>query len=161
MAQDVSPDITLVLGERLTRLGQTIATAESCSGGLIAHWITNAPGSSGYFLGGVVVYSNAAKMALLGVPETDLSQYGAVSETVARSMADGVRSRFGATYGVGVTGIAGPSGGTLEKPVGLVYIAVADAAGTALTRNVFPGTRLEVKEKTAEKALTMVLERIA
>ncbi|MBI5094729.1 MAG: CinA family protein [Candidatus Hydrogenedentes bacterium] len=161
MTQDAPLDITHAIGERLTRLGQTLATAESCSGGLIAHRITNVPGSSVYFLGGVVVYSNAAKMDLLNVPETDLAKHGAVSEVVAQRMAEGVRIRFQATYGVGVTGIAGPSGGSPDKPVGLVYIAVAGAAGTFVTRNVFPGTRQDVKEQTAENALNMVLERIA
>jgi len=161
MASDTHVEITTLIGEKLTARKQTLATAESCSGGLIAHELTNVAGSSGYFLGGVVVYSNAAKMDLLGVSGADLDAHGAVSEVVAKAMAEGVRRRFQSDYGVGVTGIAGPTGGTADKPVGLVYIAVADPNGVTVTRNVFAGSRLDVKEQTAEKAFQMISERIA
>ena len=161
MNVDVSEELTHALGGRLTALEQTIATAESCSGGLIAHAITNVPGASGYFVGGVVVYSNAAKADLLGVPAPVLEEHGAVSEAVAARMAEGVRNRFQSDYGIGVTGIAGPGGGSELKPVGLVYVGVADRNGTVVTRNVFSGDRREIKSQTAEKALRMVLERMA
>ena len=158
MASRKAPPIEQLLGQLLNGLGRTLATAESCSGGLIAHRVTNIPGASGYFLGGVVAYSNKAKVQLLRVPKAELAAYGAVSEQVARHKAEGVRRRFGADYGIGVTGIAGPQGGTPEKPVGLVYIAVASAEATAVLRNQFHGTRSAIKEETAERALKMLLE---
>ncbi len=145
---------------RLVSLGRTLAVAESCSGGLIAHRITNAPGASACFVGGVVAYSNDVKIAFLGVDREDLEQHGAVSEPVARQMAEGVRNRIQADYGVGVTGIAGPGGGTEEKPVGLVFIAVADENGTIVTRNLFDGERERVKTHAATRALEMLGERI-
>ncbi len=140
--------------------GQRMATAESCSGGLIAHRITNVPGSSSYFLGGVVTYSNEAKSDLLGVSVDDIDRFGAVSETVSRQMAQGARKCFDADWGVGVTGIAGPTGGTKEKPVGLVYIAVAGARETHVLCNHFTGPRESIKEQTAEKALELLLEQL-
>ena len=146
--------------DRLAPEGRTVATAESCSGGLIAHRLTNVPGSSDVFAGGVVAYSNAIKAAILGVAEAVLETHGAVSEPVARQMAEGVRTQMGTDLGVGVTGIAGPNGGTPEKPVGLVFIAVADDDGTVVRKNLFKGTRLAVKEQTAEQALAMLWERI-
>lgn len=138
--------------------GATLASAESCSGGLIAHRITNVPGSSAYYLGGVVSYSNTAKVALLGVSTDSLNIHGAVSETVAREMAEGVRTRFGADYAVACTGIAGPSGGTPEKPVGLVYIGAAGPRGTTVARYRFDGDRESIKQQTADQALRLVLE---
>lgn len=147
-------------GERLTERGETLATAESCSGGLIAHRITNIAGSSRYFQGGVITYSNEAKMALLGVRRETLEAVGAVSEAVAVEMAEGARSRLRADWGIGVTGIAGPGGGTAEKPVGLVYIAVAGPDGATATRNEFLGDRIAVKEQTANRALQLLMEAI-
>lgn len=138
----------------------TLATAESCSGGLIAHRVTNVAGASAYFLGGVVSYSNQAKLELLNVSPADLNAHGAVSEPVARQMAEGVRLRFGATWGIGVTGIAGPTGGTPEKPVGLVYIAVSGPAGTVIRRNQFVGPRESVKEQTAQTALELLADQL-
>lgn len=155
-----SPELEQEVGARLLAAGLTVATAESCSGGLIAHRITNVPGASAYFLGGVVVYRNDAKVLLLGVSTADLAAYGAVSEPVARQMAEGVRSRLGADFGIGVTGVAGPEGGTAEKPVGLVYVAVADAAETVVTRNVFSGGREAVKAQTADRALSMLIRNL-
>jgi len=105
-----------------------------------------------------VAYSNKAKATLLRVPKAELATYGAVSEQVARHMAEGARSRFGADYGIGVTGIAGPEGGTPEKPVGLVYIAVAAPEATVVLRNHFRGTREAIKEQTAQRALKMLIE---
>jgi PncC family amidohydrolase len=148
----------VAVGRSLISLDATLATAESCSGGLIAHRITNISGSSEYYVGGVVAYSNKVKASLLRVSKSDLSSFGAVSEQVARAMADGARTRFGADYAIAVTGIAGPQGGTPEKPVGLVYISVAAPEATAVLRNVFTGTREEIKAQTAERALRMLLE---
>lgn len=137
---------------------KTIATAESCSGGLIAHRLTNVPGASTPFLGGIVAYSNAVKVALLGVPEEPLEAFGAVSEPVALAMAEGARRRFGCDFAVSVTGIAGPDGGTPDKPVGLVYMAVAGAGGSRAVRRQFDGDRAAVKEKTADAALNLLWE---
>jgi len=141
------------LGQHLTTSNATIAVAESCTGGLIAHRVTNVAGSSGYFLGGVVAYADAAKSALLDVPGASLDADGAVSESVARAMAEGVRARFGSSYGIGTTGIAGPGGGTPEKPVGLVYIAVSGPKETTVHRLMFEGSRDQIKTLTAEAAL--------
>jgi len=149
-----------MLFERLQNRAKTVATAESCTGGLIAHRITNVPGMSDHFPGGVVAYSNEAKRSLLGVPAVLLQQHGAVSQPVAEAMAEGARRRFGSDLGVGVTGIAGPGGGSPEKPVGLVYIAVADGRRTVCARNLFLGSREEIKAQTADKALTMLLESL-
>ncbi len=140
---------------------QTLATAESCSGGLVAHCLTNVPGASAVFLGGVVAYCNTIKERLLGVPPVLLAEHGAVSEPVAQAMAKGVRERFASDYGVGVTGIAGPTGGTVEKPVGTVCIAVAGPEGMVVRRYQFSGSRDSVKAQTAETALTMLEEYIA
>ena len=137
---------------------QTLAVAESCTGGLIAHRITNVPGSSRYFLGGIVAYSNEAKVRFLGVSADDIAAYGAVSEPVARQMAEGAKARFGADVGVGVTGVAGPDGGTPEKPVGLVYVACACRIGTRVVRSEFTGSREEIKRKSAETALNSIRE---
>ncbi|HIP99315.1 TPA: nicotinamide-nucleotide amidohydrolase family protein, partial [Candidatus Bipolaricaulota bacterium] len=122
------------VGERLRKLGKTLAVAESCSGGLLAMRITEVPGASDYFLGGIVSYANAAKERLLAVPGEVLAERGAVSPECARAMALGVKRAFGADYALAITGIAGPGGGTPEKPVGLVYIAVAGPEGEAEVR---------------------------
>ncbi|GMU93079.1 MAG: hypothetical protein AMXMBFR4_21370 [Candidatus Hydrogenedentota bacterium] len=151
-------DLESIVGAKLMERKATLATAESCSGGLIAHRITNVAGASAYFLGGVVSYSNEAKRELLDVSIADLNAHGAVSEPVARQMAEGVRRRFGATWGVGVTGIAGPTGGTPEKPVGLVFIAVTGPAGTVTSRNQFVGPRESVKQQTAQTALELLAD---
>lgn len=148
------------LGEKLNSKGYTLATAESCSGGLIAHRITNVAGSSGYFLGGVVSYSNGAKIDFVNVDEKSLEEHGAVSEVVAREMAEGVLERFQTDVGLSVTGIAGPGGGSSEKPVGLVFIAVAEPRGTHVARHLLSGDRESIKKQTADHALAMVLEHI-
>ena len=148
------------LFKRLSDKGLTASTAESCSGGLIAHRITNVSGSSACFLGGIVSYSNEAKERLLGVPNSLLMTHGAVSEPVARAMAEGARQVFGTDYAVGVTGIAGPTGGSPEKPVGLVYVAVAGPRDTIVVRHQFEGSREAIKEQTAETALALLLEQL-
>ena len=148
------------VGESLRESGGTVATAESCSGGLISHLITNVPGSSAYFMGGAVTYSNEAKVHVLGVDERSLEEHGAVSEQVAREMAEGAQERFAADYAVACTGVAGPTGGTKDKPVGTVYIAVAAPGGTRVDRCHFEGNRERIKQQTADRALTLLLESI-
>jgi len=135
-----------------------IATAESCTGGLLAHTLTNIPGSSAYFRGGVVSYSNEVKMKVLGVKRGTLEQYGAVSEQTAREMAEGVKNLMEVDVAVATTGIAGPGGGTPEKPVGLVYIGLATPEGVEVKRFLFNGDRLYNKEQFCNAALNMVLE---
>lgn len=148
------------VGESLRESGGTVATAESCSGGLISHRMTNVPGSSAYFVGGAVTYSNKAKIRILGVEKQTLKDHGAVSKEVAGQMAAGARERFAVDYSVACTGVAGPTGGTKKKPVGLVYIAVATPSGTRVEECHFEGDRERVKEQTADRALTMLLESI-
>ena len=138
--------------------GLTVATAESCTGGLVAHLITEVPGSSAYLLGGVVAYSDAVKRTALGVPATTIEAHGAVSAQVAVAMAEGVRERLGTDLGVGVTGVAGPDGGTDAKPVGLVYIAVAGGAEPVVRRCLWPHDREGNKRASAQIALVMLLE---
>jgi PncC family amidohydrolase len=147
------------LQERCLELGVTVAAGESCTGGLIAKTITDVPGSSGYFSGGVVSYSNEAKRRLLGVPYAILEAHGAVSAQVARAMALGARERFGADLGVSVTGVAGPDGGTAAKPVGLTYVAVADSEGVEVRRFTWSGDRASNREESVRAALEMLLAR--
>jgi len=134
-----------------------VATAESCTGGLIGHTITNIPGSSEYYEGGVISYSNALKMNLLGVKGETLAAHGAVSEETAREMAEGVRKKANVDVGIATTGIAGPGGGTPEKPVGLVYIAISTEKGTKVEKHLFYGNRWENKESTCRAALMLLL----
>ena len=136
--------------------GQTVATAESCTGGLISAALTAIAGSSDVFLGGVVSYSNAAKEEILGVEKHVLIENGAVSEPVARAMAEGARRRLGTDWGISVTGIAGPGGGTGEKPVGLVHWAVAGPSGVEARHRVFPGTRSIVRQFSLNAALDLL-----
>ena len=142
-----------VVGSLLKEKGLTLACAESCTGGLLGHRLTGVPGSSAYFLESAVVYSNAAKKRRLGVPLTLIARHGAVSAPVARAMAQGIRRTSGADYGLAVTGIAGPDGGTARKPVGLVYIALADGRSVSLSRSVFWGGRDIIKFQSSQKAL--------
>lgn len=135
------------VGELLAAKGLTLAIAESCTGGLAAELVTRAPGASRYFLGGIVVYANDAKTQLLGVPTELIAQHGAVSEPVARAMAEGARLRLGADIGLAFTGIAGPDGGSAEKPVGLVHWAVASAKGTEHRERVFLGDRQDIRRR--------------
>jgi nicotinamide-nucleotide amidase len=142
-----------VVGRYLRQQGKTLAVAESCSGGLICHRLTNIPGSSDYFQGGIVTYSNQAKMDLLGVAPATLERHGAVSPDTAAAMAVGVKKLFRADYGIAVTGIAGPTGGTPTKPVGLVFLGLAGPQGVSTRRCQFPGDRDMVKTLTGENAL--------
>jgi len=141
-------------------MGLTLSLAESCTGGLIAHRITNISGSSNYFLGGVVAYSNEAKEKILGVPHETLIRYGAVSEETARVMAEGARHLLASDLALAVTGIAGPTGGTPEKPVGLVYIALAAEEEVRCGRHTWNGDRLQNKAQSAEAALEMLIAHL-
>ena len=135
----------------------TVSTAESCTGGLVAHLITQVSGSSGYLLGGVVAYSDAVKVSQLAVPRGVLDAHGAVSAQVARAMAEGARASFATSLAVSITGIAGPDGGTPAKPVGLTYLAVAGPAGTEVRRVIWAGDRNANKWSSAGLALEMLL----
>ena len=137
-----------------------IAIAESCTGGLISHFFTNISGSSDYFERGIVSYSNESKIELLGVSEDILNKYGAVSSQVAKEMAEGVRCKSNVDIGLSTTGIAGPTGGTKDKPVGLVYIAVSSKDESLVNKFQFSGSRLENKDNTLNAALIMLLEFI-
>lgn len=148
------------LGERLRSLGLTLATAESCTGGGLANAITDVAGSSDYFLGGVVSYANRVKEQLLGVDPRVLATQGAVSEPVALQMAEGVRRALGTDLGVGITGVAGPSGGSAEKPVGLVYVAVALPEGSEARRYLWSGDRVGNKRRSVLAALELLLEKV-
>ena len=138
----------------------TLAVAESCTGGMLAQRITAVSGSSRSFLGGAVVYSNEMKTLLAGVDPALIERHGAVSQEVARALADGIRQRTGSTIGVGVTGIAGPTGGTETKPVGLVYIAVSDAQKTDCLERNFRGARDRIREWTTSQALDLIRRRL-
>jgi nicotinamide-nucleotide amidase len=144
------------IGALLSDRGLTLATAESSTGGLVAHRITSVSGSSAYYLGGFVTYSNEAKEALLGVQHQTLIAYGAVSEETALEMARGARERLGADLGIATTGIAGPTGGTPEKPVGLVYVALSAADVQLCQRHLWQGDRASNNEESAEAALRLV-----
>ncbi|HXX71285.1 MAG TPA: nicotinamide-nucleotide amidohydrolase family protein, partial [Candidatus Acidoferrum sp.] len=148
--------IEAVVARTLTENRATIAVAESCTGGLLAERLTSISGSSAYFLGGVVCYSNQLKTQLVGVPAELIEAKGAVSSEVALALADGIRKQTGATIGVGITGIAGPTGGTPEKPVGLVHIGVADQHGPQERSFRFPGDRERIRFFAAQNALDQV-----
>jgi len=142
-----------VVGKLLRERGQTVATAESCTGGMVGQMITDVPSASDYFLGGVVAYSNRVKQDVLGVGEAVLTEHGAVSEPIAEAMAKGARKLLGSDWAISITGIAGPEGGTPEKPVGLVYVGLASAASTQVHRHVLGGTRQIVRMRAALAAL--------
>jgi len=155
-------DLSASVGRLLRETGRTVAVAESCTGGLIAKLLTDVPGSSDYFLGGLVAYSNAAKVELLAVREETLRSHGAVSEETAREMARGARERFDADLAVAVTGIAGPDGGTPEKPVGTVFFALARRAGTEIgKKREFNGDRATVRLAASLYALDLVRRGVA
>mgnify|MGYP005835058115 CR=1 FL=1 len=142
-----------VIGDHLRKKGWTLSISESCTGGLVCDRITNVPGSSDYFMGGMVNYSNESKTRHLGVPPDDIKKYGAVSHEVARKMAQGVRRAFGTHFGLSTTGVAGPAGGTKEKPIGLVFIGVSYGKRAWMIKLNLKGSRREIKEKATEKAL--------
>jgi PncC family amidohydrolase len=157
------PGALVELAERLQGCclgrGLTVSVAESCTGGLVAAAITDVAGSSGYFVGGVVSYANSAKQALLDVPEATLEAHGAVSAQVAKAMALGARARFGTTLAASITGIAGPDGGSDEKPVGLTYVGLALADGEVDVRRFqLAGDRSANRQAAAEAALAWLLE---
>ena len=149
------------VGDACRSNGLRVGTAESCTGGLIAHLITEIPGSSEYFLGAIVTYANEIKTGLADVPAAVLEAHGAVSAQVARAMADGARGRLGVDVAVAVTGVAGPDGGTASKPVGLTYVAVADGSGDDVRRFVWDSDRAGNKRLSAAAALELLLERLA
>src|SRR5665213_1649454 len=141
----------------LLEQGLTVAVAESCTGGLMLGRLTDRPGSSAFLRGGLVVYANDVKVALAGVPAALIEAHGAVSEEVAVALADGARERVGASVGIGITGIAGPDGGTPEKPVGLVWIAITAADGRRIVRRAEQrGNRADVRERTTTSAMHML-----
>ncbi len=151
-------EIEARIGKMLKEKGLTIAVAESCTGGLISSRITDVSGASDYFEAGITTYSNRAKITLLSVPEEIINRYGAVSRETAKSMAEGVKKAACADIGVSVTGIAGPTGGTEEKPVGTVFIGLAIEKGTYVRKFLFDGNRFEIRRKTSDAALKIVEE---
>ncbi len=144
------------LGVILTQKKKTISVAESCSGGLLAHRLTNIPGSSQYFIGGVIVYANQAKHKLLGVPLALIKKYGAVSQPVAELMAKRIRKILNTDYGISITGFAGPSGANKEQPIGLTYIAIANKEKTLSQKFYFKGNRLTIKKLATQHALKIL-----
>ena len=152
--------LALKLGRALQVRGRRLAAAESCTGGWIAKALTDIAGSSQWFEGGVVAYSNAAKAELLGVPADVLAAHGAVSEETTRAMADGARRRFAADLAVAVSGIAGPGGGTQDKPIGTVHFAWAAPNGVVAARRVFAGSRESVRRQTVALALERLIELV-
>ncbi|MDT7580108.1 MAG: nicotinamide-nucleotide amidase [Pseudonocardiales bacterium] len=151
-----------LLARALLDKGQTVATAESCTGGLLAGRLVDRAGSSAYVLGGIVSYSNAAKTALLGVPAELIAARGAVSPEVARAMADGARAALGADVGIGITGVAGPDGGTPDKPVGYVCLCATSGSGAVVAREVrLPGNRADVRDRSVDAGMHLLLRAVA
>ena len=161
MAEDPLVDLAARLGQVCLARGLRLATVESCTGGLVGHLITETAGSSAWYVGGFVTYSDQLKRDLVGVPTEVLAAHGAVSAQTAVAMATGGRARTGAAIAGSVTGIAGPDGGSPDKPVGLTYVAVADAGGTEVRRHLWPGNRADNKRASAEAVLELILERMA
>ncbi|MGZ3514577.1 MAG: CinA family protein [Thermodesulfobacteriota bacterium] len=149
------------IGNRLREKGWTLAIVESCTGGLISDRITDVPGSSDYFEGGMVTYSNESKARHLGIPLDYIKKYGAVSPQVAKRMAQGVRKAFHTTFGLSTTGVAGPTGGTKRSPVGRVFIGIAGGKRTWVKKLDLKGSRREIKRKATEKALQFFYGKIA
>jgi nicotinamide-nucleotide amidase len=149
-----------IAGYYLQMRGATVAVAESCTGGLVAERLTSVPGSSRYFLGGLVVYSNGLKTSLADVPPLLIEEYGAVSREVAAALAEGARDRCNATIGIGITGVAGPTGGSPEKPVGLVFHAIADEDGTDVVERHYQGDRQRVRRFASQQALDMIRRKL-
>jgi PncC family amidohydrolase len=146
---------------QLIKRHQTVSVAESCTGGLLGAALTERPGSSAYFLGGIQAYANSVKEGLLGVSHESLLSFGAVSEEVASEMALGVRRLTGSDWALSTTGIAGPDGGSEEKPVGTVWVSVADSVGVYSQKLLLDGTRSNVRNRTVFEALSMLLERLS
>jgi len=141
------------IGKLLRIRGETLSIAESCTGGLVSDRITDVPGSSAYFMGGMVNYSNESKAKHLGVSLVEIRRHGAVSSKVAGKMAQGVRKAFGATFGLSTTGVAGPTGGTKRSPIGRVFIGLSDGRRIWVKREDFRGSRREIKKQAAESSL--------
>ena len=148
------------VAEALSDQGLTLATAESCTGGGLSRLLTEIPGASAFFIGGIIAYQNEVKMQWLGVPLETLTTHGAVSSQTATAMAEGCQSRFKTDAAVSITGIAGPGGGSPEKPVGLVHIAVAFHQRTRAAEHRFPGDRAQVREAAIASALELLFEAI-
>lgn len=148
------------ISNKLKKKNLSIATAESCTGGLLAHLLTNISGSSEYFERGVVTYSNISKIELLGIPKETIKEYGAVSEETAKAMAIGIKERSNVDIGISTTGIAGPTGGTKEKPVGLVYIGIATSKNTQVKQFIFSEKRVQNKERACNETLKFLLDTI-
>src|SRR6202453_1804054 len=156
----VGESLEQIVGYWLQMRNATLAVAESCTGGLLGERITSVPGSSRYFAGGAIVYANAVKSELAGVPVEMIERHGAVSREVAAALAEGIRYRCESTLGVGITGVAGPGGGTPEKPVGLVFHALASDSGTEVIERNFPGDRKRIRWFTTTLALDMVRRKL-
>lgn len=150
-----------VLGELLVQRGLHLAVAESCTGGLIGHRITNVPGSSAYYSGGVIAYANQVKMNVLGVSAQTLDEHGAVSEQTVLEMARGVRQALGTEIGAAISGIAGPDGGTAEKPVGLTWIGLSAPGVEKAWQHIWPGSRLQVKQQSAQQVLRILVDYLS
>ncbi len=148
------------IGDHLRKKGWTLSIAESCTGGLVCDRITNVSGSSDYFMGGMVTYSNESKAEHLGIPSVIIKRYGAVSSQVARKMARGVRKAFHTTFGLSTTGVAGPTGGTKRSPIGRVFIGFADGKTVWVKKEDLKGSRREIKKKATEEALQFFYERL-
>ena len=148
------------IGNLLRQRGWTLSIAESCTGGLICDRITNVPGSSDYFMGGMVNYSNVSKAEHLGVRMAEIRRYGAVSSRVAGKMAQGVRKAFGTTFGLSTTGVAGPTGGTKRSPIGRVFIGLSDGRRTWVRKEDLRGKRREIKRAASERGLLFLYERL-
>jgi nicotinamide-nucleotide amidase len=157
---DRGEQLAEVTGRLLAQRGWSLAVAESCTGGMMGAMITDVSGSSTYFAGGVLCYSNSVKTRLLGVKESDLLQGGAVSEPVARQMAVGVQAQLGTDWGLAITGVAGPTGGTAEKPVGLVYLGLSGPFGSEVRKLQLPGDRMAIRRRAAYSALDLLRRRI-
>jgi nicotinamide-nucleotide amidase len=148
------------VAQRLIKSHKTLSIAESCSGGLLAHRLTNIPGSSKFFKLGVIAYSYESKKQLLKIPAVIIKRYGAVSSHVVEMMAQNVQDLTKTDFGIGITGIAGPTGATRKKPIGLVYIALSTKNEVIVKRCVFKGRRTEVKKQTADQAMRMLLKKL-
>ncbi|HEU4415279.1 MAG TPA: competence/damage-inducible protein A [Candidatus Angelobacter sp.] len=157
---DKGESLEQIVGYYLGMRGATLAAAESCTGGLLAERITSVPGSSRYFLGGAVVYDNSIKTALADVPPLLIAEHGAVSSQVATALAENIRAKCKTTFGVGITGVAGPGGGSEEKPVGLVFHALADGKSTEVVERKFPGDRDRIRHWATQQALDMVRRKL-
>jgi nicotinamide-nucleotide amidase len=155
---DLTMKLEKTIGDLLRQKGWTLSIAESCTGGLVCDRITDVSGSSGYFIGGMVTYSNESKSKHLGVPSKDIKKYGAVSPQVAKKMAQGVRKAFNTTFGLSTTGVAGPTGATKRSPVGRVFIGLAEGRKVLVKKLDLQGTRREIKEKATENSLHFFYE---